>query len=269
MHSIFHDHADRYSGDNALTLAELAAAVYLPPDALNHEVAPFEPVRSFDCLGTTAVVLRSAVSAIVSFRGTELALDDWYTDARIRRVRFAIGGVHLGGVHLGFREALAVVEDDVMAVLATPELRDRPLWLTGHSLGGALAVLLAARLRVMGRPIQGVYTFGQPRVGNYALAATLDQLLAGRHFRLVNGNDPVPRVPPKSLGYASSGFKLLLGADGAIKPVETWWDELKASWATAEQYWATKGVDLPLAHSRHEYVRCLKLAHNLAYTLQA
>ncbi|EPS70673.1 hypothetical protein M569_04088, partial [Genlisea aurea] len=83
------------------------------------------------------------------------------------------------------------------------EHRHSKIVVTGHSLGGALAILFPTVLllhkedRIM-RRLQGVYTFGQPRVGDAELARYLETHL-GRHkcsyFRAVYCNDLVPRLP--------------------------------------------------------------------------
>jgi hypothetical protein len=73
-----------------------------------------------------------------------------------------------------------------------------PVYITGHSLGGALSVVFAAALVNDGRAKQigGVYTFGQPRVGDADLCKSLDAVIRDRVFRYVAGDDLVPRVPP-------------------------------------------------------------------------
>src|SRR5262249_13938988 len=76
------------------------------------------------------------------------------------------------------------------------------LWLAGHSLGGALATLAAAHL---GRDaVQGLYTYGCPRVGDAAFAAVLPRR---SHFRFVHRDDWVTTVPPDLLGYVHAGTR--------------------------------------------------------------
>ncbi|MFE4107661.1 lipase family protein [Almyronema epifaneia] len=73
---------------------------------------------------------------------------------------------------------------------------DLPLYLTGHSLGGALATLAAYKALVY-RQVTGLYTFGSPRVVQQPLAEAINADLAGRLHRVVNHNDVVPRLPPR------------------------------------------------------------------------
>jgi hypothetical protein len=89
-----------------------------------------------------------------------------------------------GRVHAGFRVALRRIEDEVLsAVVSRLRAGDRQLWITGHSLGGALAVLMAARFRMEGLDVAGVYTFGQPKTGNRNFQRRYDEALGDRTDR--------------------------------------------------------------------------------------
>ena len=82
------------------------------------------------------------------------------------------------------------------------------IWITGHSLGAALATLCAGRY---GRA-QGVYTFGSPRVGNENFKQHLDVEI----YRIVNNDDIVPRLP--SLGvYTHVGELKFIDCDGIMR----------------------------------------------------
>ena len=77
------------------------------------------------------------------------------------------------------------------------QVRDQriPLFVTGHSLGGAIATLTAYHA-VSHHPEIYLYTFGSPRVVNKLLSRKITDTLKGRSFRCVHGDDIVPRVPP-------------------------------------------------------------------------
>ena len=144
---------------------------------------------------------------VLAFRGTEKDVADWLTDASCIPV---VDGETK--VHEGFLQAFTVasdgdgntVEGKVRDVLRMPSAQDDtggslPLFITGHSLGGALA-LLATKL--VARDVDGAcYTFGAPRVANYEYFAQVKTPV----YRIVNSSDLVPRVPPGALMIAVIG----------------------------------------------------------------
>lgn len=158
---------------------------------------------------TQCIVALTPKAAFVSFRGTETNLNDWMTDLDAELVAPEWETNAGYQVHKGFRDALEDVwadHDDFEGLITRLEANDvfsrkLPIWLSGHSLGGALAALGALRLAyVIGskgheNTIGGVHTFGQPRVGNRACAAAIDSAVPARYFRSVNNRDIVPRVP--------------------------------------------------------------------------
>jgi hypothetical protein len=133
---------------------------------------------------------------VLCFRGTEPNnLVDVLTDALVEK--------HVWDrqtdewVHRGFFLSLDVLWPEIAHTLG--ELGGA-LYITGHSLGGAIAVLAARRLldaEVPGPSLRGVYTFGQPMVGNARFAASCDAMPLYRH---VYGRDLVPHLPPTGIG---------------------------------------------------------------------
>ena len=143
--------------------------------------------------------------AFVAFRGTEPdEASDWVTDVRAVLVDWQ----GAGKVHLGYRDALNGAWDRIEAWLRqAPGLE---VWITGHSLGAALATLAAALL-----PAARLVSFGSPRVGNAAFAAQFE----GRPVRrYVNCCDLVPRLPPALLGYAHVQGLTYIDRCGRVRP---------------------------------------------------
>lgn len=120
-----------------------------------------------------------------------------------------------GRVHRGFaRETISVLPQ--AADILTKELDGRPLHLTGHSQGGAAALIAAQALRAAGVPVDNVYTFGAPRPGDHVFAASVTIPV----YRCEFGDDVVPHMPPSvavldraglPLGRALGGLLDLIG----------------------------------------------------------
>jgi triacylglycerol lipase len=122
------------------------------------------------------------------------------------------------GLHPGFRDALAAVWTQLQA--AVPSLDGGRLFVAGHSLGGALAVLAAFRLQDEANiTADAVYTFGLPRVGGTKFGTGYELALGARTFRLVDGYDPVPAVPPTLLGFRHVGRRLSCAHDRTFDPI--------------------------------------------------
>ncbi|XP_066918204.1 uncharacterized protein [Clytia hemisphaerica] len=100
--------------------------------------------------------------------------------------------------------------------------------ITGHSLGGALASILALRTtQLFGgsawkNPKSSLITFGQPRVGDAAYAELHDSLISTyRKLRFVNKADLVTKLPPRSLGYRHHSRAVYMGQEKI--PKKGWW----------------------------------------------
>ncbi len=163
---------------------------------------------------TQAVIVSTRSAVVVAFRGTEpKKLQDLLTDVKFRQVDLP-SEEGRGAVHRGFHDAFTPVWDKVRGVLA--KHGGKKVFITGHSLGGALAVVLAARLVASGQDVEGLHTFGQPRVGDPTFARWLAQNV--HHFyRWRNNNDIVTRMPPGHWGYEHSGHQRYFNRRGNLK----------------------------------------------------
>jgi len=149
------------------------------------------------------LVVEDDTRLYVVYRGTE-SLTDWTTNLDAQMVAFPAPGV--GRVHQGFLERYQSLEPALGPLLKG---RGRPVAVTGHSLGGALATLAAYDLGLaLGEGSLGpIYTFASPRVGDRDFQRAYDQALGARTLRIENSSDLVPEVPPPApvLHYSHVG----------------------------------------------------------------
>lgn len=214
-----------YSLRNAYWLAQAANIAYQDKPTIQPAVTELG-LNKFEFLSrrdTEGYIAANETMIIVAFRGTEPThLRDLLADAQFHKVQGPLGQVHRGFLH-----AFELVKDDMVNAILRFRDKTRPqsLWCTGHSLGGALAVVAAASLSVGGHKVNGLYTFGQPRVGDETFANECVRRLTGQHYRFVNNNDTVTRVPPREFAYAHAGEVRYIDTDGQIQSDISFWNQ--------------------------------------------
>jgi hypothetical protein len=151
-----------------------------------------------------AYVLHDAEKIIIAFRGTEMKatnlqpLYDWFTNLDVGLAKYE--GVP-GRVHAGFgRGAVQLVAMMADYVAALRAVNGRPLFLTGHSQGGALAAISA----FLFPNVKTVYTFGAPTSGDQDFVHGYTKPL----WRFCYHADPVARVLPSATGYRHAGTSI-------------------------------------------------------------
>jgi triacylglycerol lipase len=98
--------------------------------------------------------------------------------------------------HRGFYNALSAIYQGVRDEVRSRRKHNQKVFLTGHSLGGALVTLCAYRFqKVGGVPVAGVYVFGSPRVGDIGFLGQFDDLLKHKTFRWVRNLDFASKLP--------------------------------------------------------------------------
>ena len=200
----------------SLLFAEASMISYLSIEECNIAAGKlgFVDGKFFNSTGTQAYWYESEHDSVVVFRGTEV--DDW-NDLKADANAVAAVAETVGRVHRGFKEEADEIWPHIEQEL---EHNTKPLWFCGHSLGGAMATICAGRCMlsyIRSEPEQ-LYTFGSPRVGckRYVNHVKLE------HFRWVNNNDIVTRVPPTWLGYRHSGSEIYLDRSGQIQKILGW-----------------------------------------------
>lgn len=169
-------------------------------EALGKElaIANFEYVSHFNRGSTQGFisVRRGAEPLIVvAFRGSEKEVEDWLTNANALPTPLKAGELTCR-VHTGFYQGFKCVRNDIVTGIAVAREKlgnaagEAPVYFTGHSLGGALALVASRELAP--NSYGACYSFGAPRVADYNYFSRVKT----PHYRVVNSSDIVPRVPP-------------------------------------------------------------------------
>jgi triacylglycerol lipase len=211
--------ATGFSRTHAWWLAEAALLAYWPSDGITAALAKRfgdgVAYRELTSGNVEGYVASFPAFAIVAFRGTEAdSLSDMLTDITFAKKPWR----HGGQVHQGFHEAFDKAWTNEPALPA-----DRPVFFTGHSLGGAIATLVAdAFCHAHGARYGGVYTFGSPLVGDGAFADGFNGRHAGRSYRVVNDRDGVALVPPRIFRFRHVDEERVVGpgVDDATQELE-------------------------------------------------
>lgn len=185
------DAYDHASWPVAEVMAEASRIAYLPPFEAKPEFIDlgFESVETMSDGSMVGYVVAVDDVAVVIFRGTDDP-GDWL--ANLDR---SIAKTPDGPAHRGFYVALSGLSPQVSELISRSGAKS--IWITGHSLGGALAVLCAHELARDGSvEVAGLMTFGQPMVGRPLLTDRIDELLPARFVHFANNSDIVPRVAP-------------------------------------------------------------------------
>lgn len=249
--------AQTFNASNAELLGKVADIAYENNAAVTKAAKTWkmEFVKSFKHNDTQSYIVGDDNTWILAFRGTEITKPkDIATDLNAQLVN-GLGGK----IHKGFRDALSYIWTDLWNTLKA-DRGSRSLWVTGHSLGGALATLAVARLRQeKNQPIHGLYTFGQPRVGNKKFAETFDNDFKKYTFRFVNDRDAVPHVPSEDMGFSHIGTRMQFDEKGRLNNKKKKTSFLKKIVDRAED--AVKLEDLR-DHSMSNYLKNLKRLAN-------
>ena len=256
----FESNATAYSLNNAYWLAQAANIAYLEKSAIQPAVANLG-LESFEFLSkndTEGFIAANGKIIVMAFRGTEPRhLQDILADARVHKVPGPLGEVHRGFLH-----AFELVRDDMFGAIERWRDKNQPqsLWCTGHSLGAALAVVAVAHLLADGQTVNGLYNFGQPRVGTEAFAAEFDRRFSGRHFRFVNNNDTVTRVPSREFGYRHTGELRYIDTAGVIQTDMGYWRRFLDRVKGRMEDFLKPGTDGLKDHSMSRYVQHIEKA---------
>tara|TARA_R110000851_G_scaffold15212_3_gene50475 strand:+ start:242 stop:997 length:756 start_codon:yes stop_codon:yes gene_type:complete len=232
--------------ERALVAAKLSAAAY-KTEAQAKVICkkmgfPWCKLISND--GAEVLVVKDRNDLWFAFRGTEPSkLNDVMADLKVVK-NSAIAG---GKVHGGFQQE---VNDLWMDILAELEHNDqlkvrKDVYITGHSLGAAMATIAATRYQP-----EELFTFGSPRVGGHKFIRNIKC----PHLRFMNNNDIVCRIPPAWLGFVHHGEMIYFNANG-VKQDKPTWSDLFTGMLNSWKRW--KFFDGIVDHGMPNYVKAI------------
>lgn len=181
---------------------------------------------------------------VLAFRGTE---PDELSDILADLNAIPRGAMTHGLVHSGFRNELDKIWEDIVKHHGKSHQKKK-LYVTGHSLGAAMATIATSRLEET-RDVEQLTTFGSPRVGTRKFVKNI----CTPHNRYVNNNDIVTKVPLFIMGYKHHGNLQYINFYGNVRKM-TGWQLLKDRW----RGWRSGFLDGAADHGMANYVRCTK-----------
>jgi triacylglycerol lipase len=217
------------------------------------KVYGFTTVEFYNNDGAQAYRFMSKEDLVIACRGTQPSeFGDIVADLRAAPVKSET----VSRVHKGFKAEVDDLWPMVLEDIQRKQNKDKKLWFTGHSLGAAMATIMASRCfyETSINDPEELYTYGSPRAGwpGYVNA------MATKHHRWVNNNDIVTTVPPFFLGYKHDGERHYLNCYGNVRKPTTWQlikDRLRGLWRGIKQ----GKIDSFSDHSMVNYINYLEM----------
>jgi hypothetical protein len=160
--------------------------------------------------GTDRIAMKPGVTGIVdnAIEFTNYSVGEWVKttfDAYKINAPFGLNGQ----VHRGFSNSLTPMLARLVDTLTKYNYQNKKIWITGNSLGSAHAQLCGAYLKKQyGIPVQCVYAYASPAVGDANFTTQLDALFTGHSLQRFDFmDDPATLIPTYLMGYARAGTR--------------------------------------------------------------
>lgn len=221
--------------EKSLLFAKLASIAYGDLESVKKEVRKlgFTTVEFYNRDGAQAYRFMNKTDLVIACRGTQ---PTEFNDIKADLKALPVMSETVSRVHKGFKKEV----DDLWPMIQEDILRkanlNKTLWFCGHSLGAAMATIMASRCKYdqeLSDPIE-LYTYGSPRVGWKGYCKSLHI----EHHRWVNNNDIVTRVPLSVMGYVHHGTEHYMNAYGQVRNPTGWQrikDRFRGMWMGLKQ----------------------------------
>ncbi len=203
----------------AKTMIDFSRLAYKDEPEIREELErmgfEFQAFLNDDETDTQGFVATDSSKIYVAFRGTE-SIVDFFTDILIVKTPFppTKRWFFKPKAHFGFVNSYEGVKKQLLDLISTLLLsKPYEVYITGHSLGGALATLAAIDIRERFRPHVCVYTFGSPKVGNRWFKWKFNRSVRNS-FRVVHDDDIVAWLPP--MGFHHVKTLVFIDSNGNI-----------------------------------------------------
>jgi len=199
--------------EKANKFAKMASIAYQSLEAkISYAGLGYEDSIYLDRDGAQCHLVWKDDEMVVCFRGTQPEeLSDVLADLNALPKKSMTDG----WVHRGFRGELDKLWPEVKEFIEkNPE---KSLFICGHSLGAAMATICTSRIEEF-RDVEELYTYGSPRAGTRSFV----KAIRTTHWRFVNNNDIVTRVPLALMGYKHHGQLCYINHYGKIRKMTVW-----------------------------------------------
>ena len=240
--------------ERSLLFAKLASISYNNIKEAKSQVKKlgFTTVEFYENDGAQAYRFMNKTDIVIACRGTQPAE---FNDLKADLKALPVMAETVSRVHRGFKNEV----DDLWPAIQEDILRKanlhKTLWFCGHSLGAAMATIMASRAKhnvELNDPVE-LFTYGSPRVGWREYCNSLNVI----HHRWKNNNDIVTTVPLAVMGFKHHGECHYINAYGNVRNPTGWQmfkDRMRGMWMGIK-----KGkIDNFGDHSMVEYIKYLE-----------
>jgi len=237
--------------ERSLLFANLASIAYsnIKDATKQAKKLGFTTTEFYEKDGAQAYRFMNKYDLVIACRGTQ---PSEFNDIKADLQALPVMAETVSRVHRGFKAEVDELWPMILEDIDRKANAGKKLWFCGHSLGAAMATIMASRCHLYEeiQQVEELYTFGSPRVGWKKYCNSLNII----HHRWKNNNDIVTTVPLAIMGYVHHGTQHYLNAYGKYR-TPTGWQMIKDRWRGIWMGLKQGKVDSFGDHSMTEYIK--------------